>query len=219
MNNEITKEEWDLKTQQLLSQVVECVESKTAWTEIKAENARHLFSQWDNYLISSSLYVQKENDKNEKIKWRTIIKERKIYFKSLYEWYDFLETERKKKELLGQDINPNEIKIITKTNQEELINYGLGIQHYSKQSLTNSLRTLKMVKEIGESVVLKLEENTQTITRTHNELEQIESVVQRSIRIIKRIGRRIITYKYVCVLFWTLITMLIFLLIWNIYRN
>lgn len=95
------------------------------------------------------------------------------------------------------------------------MNYGLEIQTKSKDSLQNSLKVIEETKRIGQETIQRMELNTEQIISIHDKVETIETTLSRSIKVVKRIGRKMITDKYIWGIFVLLLGTVIFIIVWE----
>lgn len=82
----------------------------------------------------------------------------------------------------------------------QTMDYGINIMDKSKESLTRSLATIQETVFIGGGSIIAIENMTNQIDSMHDQMESIDSTFKRSTKVLSRIGRRIITDKYIWLL-------------------
>jgi methyl-accepting chemotaxis protein len=88
---------------------------------------------------------------------------------------------------------------------DDLMKYGMKLQEDDNTRLKNIARTVEDAKEIGIITNQKLADQTDVIVKIDDDLNQIETTLERTAKVIKRIARRLLTDK--CI--WALVLMLV----------
>lgn len=144
----------------------------------------------------------------DRIEMRQMLREHKSTLKELTNEYQLRRSEVVKHELFG-DHEEKQLGPEIGEGADDMMERGLGIQQSSKESLARTLATIEATKEVGTETVLKLEANTKQVQNMYDELEMIESSLQRSNKIIRRIARKMMTDRYI----WVMIVMLVIVVI------
>ncbi|AYV78627.1 MAG: hypothetical protein Edafosvirus21_6 [Edafosvirus sp.] len=123
-----------------------------------------------------------------------IVKEHLGYHEGLKNELEFklIPIKNIRKELLGDDKKIGDIE--TETG---LINHGDNILNESKMSLQRSVQNVEMTKVVAKEITIKIQANTEAMVRIKNDLDEIDAPINRSKKILIRIGRRIATDKYI----------------------
>jgi flagellar hook-length control protein FliK len=132
--------------------------------------------------------------------------------KNEYEWK---QTSNVSNELLG-DVKT---KIVDYDSAEGLMKHGLEIQDQSKDSLNRSISVVVQTKALGTETAQKLEQQTEQLGNVGNDLDKIDDILTRSNKIIRLIGRRIMTDKYVWVLIILIILAIVGIVLYKRYYN
>jgi hypothetical protein len=152
----------------------------------------------------------------QKNEFKASLRDHKNTLKELKNEYEWKKANLAKDELLGDHQPANEGELET---AEGLMKHGLDVQDKSKDSLQRTLRVVNDTKDIGIDVVQKLEANTNQIEQVYDHLESIESTLQRSTKIIKRMARKVATDKYVWVVCFLVFATVIFIIVWQQYKK
>jgi DNA repair ATPase RecN len=142
--------------------------------------------------------------KNE---YKQILKDHKHTLKELRNEFDYKSAAVTKNELLGEDKDTAD-----RETAEGLMKHGDNVMNSSKDSLERTLRTVQDAKEVGVDINAKLEANTAQIEGMYDKLEEIESTLQRSTKVIKRMARKMATDKYV----WVVVALVFFAILFII---
>jgi hypothetical protein len=99
------------------------------------------------------------------------------------------------------------------TTNNDAMTYSLDIMHDSEKSLIRTLKLVENTKIIGEQVVQKLHMNTEQIEGMYDKLESIETTLSRSMKIVRRIFRKIATDKVIWVVTFLVIVAVIYIIV------
>ena len=136
------------------------------------------------------------------------LRDRKRNYKEFMRRFHVKENVTIKKELLEDEDVENKIE----TN-ENLMKHGDEVLKHSKTSLENTLRTINDAKIIGIDTNKKLDDSNERIIKINDDVEQTETVLNRSTKIISRIGRRLASDKYIqCMMVLVLIGIILLIL-------
>jgi len=82
---------------------------------------------------------------------------------------------------------------------EGMMKHGLDTQQKSKESLERTEKMVNQAKDLGIDTVAKLEANTHQIEQMYDNLEEIDSTLARSTKVLKRMARKVATDKVIWV--------------------
>ena len=88
---------------------------------------------------------------------------------------------------------------------EGMMKHGMNVMEKSHKSLVRTIRTIDETRQIGIDVNQRLEQQTNQIENMYDNLESIDSTFGRSMKVIKRMGRKMATDKYI----WVVITLVL----------
>jgi len=185
--------------------------NKSKRKELDLQDIAARLKEFQLSLDSANIELRHINDHPDKAELKLMLREHKDTLKKLRLEYEQKKGVATRDELLGDGEQPVD-KLET---AEGLMEHGLAIQDKSKDSLQRTLGVLEQTKEVGVDTVLKLEANTKQVEALYDELELIESSLQRSAKIIRRIARKIATDKYIWVMIVLLICVVIIIVVVN----
>jgi len=148
-------------------------------------------------------------NKNE---FKVTLREHKNALKELRNDFEWKKSTQVKNELVGEGGGDEEDQ---KETAEGLMQHGLDVQDKSKASLERTLGKIQDTKIIGQDINVKLEQNTAQIEGIYDKIESIETTLQRSTKVIKRIARKMATDKYIWVVAILVFAAIVFILIWK----
>lgn len=93
---------------------------------------------------------------------------------------------------------------------------GLAVQQDSKESLQRTMAKVAETQDIGREVAVKLENQTDQLDRMHDDLKETSSTLERSNVIMRRMGRKLKTDKYVWVIVLLVIGAIVAIIIWKL---
>ena len=99
--------------------------------------------------------------------------------------------------------------------EKGLIELGLTTDEESKTSLGRSVAVIDITLDLARKTAAKVDEDTHKIVGILDGLDSIEDSMERSKVILKRIGRRIMTDKYIWVFIFLIIAAIIFIVTWK----
>ncbi len=123
-------------------------------------------------------------------------RQHKIFYKEQLTRFKELQSEHNKKELLDGHA---EVKTDDMETEDQLMKYGEKVQNATMDGLNRIQGVIEETKIIGIDIVTKTDQQLEDMAKIHDNLEDIESVMARSMKIIKRIGRKLATDKCVWV--------------------
>jgi len=112
-----------------------------------------------------------------------------------FEWNQAGQASGPTAEYAGMDISKNE---------DAAIKYGRDVQNRTEEAANATIVKLIETEEIATGTAGKLVEQTQQISQIDQSLGDIDAELERANRILKRMGRRIMTDKYI----WCLIALI-----------
>lgn len=101
------------------------------------------------------------------------------------------------------------------TTADGLMKHGLDVQKSSTESLVRTMKVVEETRQIGVDTVGKLEKNTEQIEGMYDKLEDIQSTLERSTAIIKRMARKMATDKYIWCIVFLVFAAIMFIIIWQ----
>jgi hypothetical protein len=124
-------------------------------------------------------------------------KEHKAVFAELKNQIEWKKTQSVKTALLdGAQTNIQ----FDRANVDALMEYGLKIQDDSKNSLMRTSGVIDEAKAIGAETAANLQRQNEQIGLIYDDLQEIDTTLARSTRIIKRMVRKIATDKYLWII-------------------
>ena len=193
----------DLQMKGLTEKIGELLDKlgKSKRKELDLQDVAQRIKEFQIALDSAAIELRHIGNHPDKAELKQMLREHKNQLKELKIRYEERKGAIVKDELLG-DHSEETDRLET---AEGLMEHGLNTQAKSQESLQRTLATIERTKEVGTDVVLKLETNTKQIQNMYDELEQIESSLARSTKIIRRIGRKMATDRYI----WVMIVLLL----------
>jgi len=135
--------------------------------------------------------------KADQTKWkpkRKAFNEQLVQLKTDLQWANNAHT---KDQLLGAD---RQREPVDRNNADSLIGHGVGVLQDGKDSLNRTLQVVVETKAIGIQTATQLQEQTKQIERMDRDLDEMETTIKKSSRLIRQIARKVATDKYVMVL-------------------
>jgi len=93
--------------------------------------------------------------------------------------------------------------------------HGRDVMAQSDQALKNILGTIATTRDVGTATAARLHEQEKQLQKVFDDLKSIDSALSRSNRILKRIGRKMATDKYLWVIIFLVIFFVIFIIAWK----
>jgi hypothetical protein len=100
-------------------------------------------------------------------------------------------------------------------SEDALIQHGLEVQQASSESLQRTLAVTAETQVIARSTAQTLDAQTQQLTRMYDDLEKIDSALDRSTVLMRRMARRVLTDKYIWVLIFLVIVAVIVIIVYK----
>ena len=193
----------DLQMKGLTEKIGELLDklNKSKRKELDLQDVAQRIKEFQIALDSAAIELRHIGNHPDKTELKQMLREHKAVLKELRIRYEEKKGAIVKDELLG-DHSEETDRLET---AEGLMEHGLNTQAQSAESLQRTLATIERTKEVGTDTVLKLETNTKQIQNMYDELEQIESSLARATKIIRRIGRKMATDRYI----WVMIVLLL----------
>lgn len=89
------------------------------------------------------------------------------------------------------------------SNENDAIEYGRDLQNRTQEHADGALQTLASTIDIATGTAAQVNDQTRQIEQIGKTLDEVDAELDRAGRILKRMGRRVMTDKYV----WCLITL------------
>lgn len=89
----------------------------------------------------------------------------------------------------------------------------LSVETDSKESLENTARTVAVTVDLSRIVAIKVDQQTRQMQGFLVDLDNISSTMDRSLIILRRIGLKVLTDKYVCAITWIVIALVVVVII------
>lgn len=151
-------------------------------------------TQANNRIKTMDIELQSVPDRATARKYKPVIKEHKKKiqdFEQQMQWSS-----------AGKQINTNNkynIDDIT-NNEDAAIAYGNELHDKIDDAADRAILTINETKEVAMDTVQKVNEQTQQIVQIDKTLAEIEDEIGRATLILRRMGRRVMTDKYIWVL-------------------
>ena len=116
-------------------------------------------------------------------------------------------------DILEEETEQKEQEKIKK--ETELMEHGLKVSNQSTEHLKNILRVTNDAKEIGTTTCQTLDNQGNQIAHISQNLEQIDTTMSRSKKVISRIGRKLLTDKCLWIVGLLLIAASIFIIVYK----
>jgi len=148
----------------------------------------------------------------EKKSFKRKFKAYKKQLKELKNDHEWKKSNNAKKDLLGDHQAPPQADL---NSAGGLIAHGQSVLQDSKESITRSQVVVGQTLEIARATAAKLSEQEKQMQKMYEDLKSIDSALARSNRILKRIGRKMATDKYLWVIIFIVIFFILFIIIWK----
>jgi t-SNARE complex subunit (syntaxin) len=182
-------------------------------SERKAADLDDLQSALKEYQIALDgfkIEIKGQSDANKAI-YKKKFREHKADYGDLKNDIDWKRTQINKNELLG-DAEGKQTDLST---GDGLMKHGLEVQESSKESLQRTLGKVTETTQIGRDTANKLSEQTKQLEGMHDTLEDIQTSLQRSTKIIKRMARKLASDKYIWCICFCVLAAIIFIIIYS----
>ena len=183
---------------------------KSRRAELDLDEIAARIKEFQVALDSANIELRHLGNHPDKAELKQMLRDHRSTLKELKADYEQKRGGAVKDELLGDH---EEDGAAGQETADSLMAHGFKTQAASAESLQRTLATIEMSKEVGTDAVLKLESNTKQVEGLYDQLEQIESSLQRSTKIIRRIARKVATDKYVwvmiCLLFCAVLAIIV----------
>jgi len=184
---------------------------KSKRKELDIDEIKDKIHEYTNALDSFKLEIrtQTQNDKAAyKTKAKKYAADLKV-FKSDLEWQ---ESQANKAELMdGYDPNA----AADMNSAQGMMKHGLKTQDDSKESLQRTLATANEALDIGKETAVKLEAQTEQLTRVYDDLGDMDGTLNRSRAIIKQMARKMRTDRYLWGVFILLLLAVAGIIVWK----
>jgi len=96
-----------------------------------------------------------------------------------------------------------------------MMTHGREVLASSDQALKNILGTIATTRDVATATAARLHEQEKQLQKVFDDLKTIDSALNRSNRILRRIGRKMATDKYLWVIIFLVIFFIIFIIAWK----
>jgi len=184
---------------------------KSKRRQLDLDEIESKLNQYENSLDAFQLELKQLNP-TERKNWKKKALGYKRNFKEMKNDYEWKRNNDTKNQLLGdhQEAKPTDIH-----TSEGIMNVGRGQLQESKDSLARSLQVTDETLKIGKDTAAMLDAQYKQLQKIFDELKSIDSTLARSTRILKRIGRKIATDKYLWVVIFLVLFAIIFIIAWK----
>jgi len=168
------------------------------------------FHTYENTLDALQMEI-KALSPNDKKNWKKKFRQYKKQLKEMKNDFEWKKSNKIRSDLLKdhEEANPE------LNTADGLMEHGKTILKEGKESLERTAATLGRTAEIAKKTAEKLAEQQRQLEKIFDDIKSIDSTLTRSTRIIKRIGRKIATDKYLWVIIFIVIFFIIFIIIWK----
>lgn len=181
-----------------LTKVLNELESSNFTDEEKFTQAQNLASQYRVFIMS----LPKEERSVHKTNLRGF-RSRILHAKQEIQW-----AERYK--VRNKNINMSENE-----NENELISHGRRIQNDTEKCVERQLATINKTKEIAVQISNKVQSQTEQLQVIDNEVYKIDDMLSRSVAIMKVMGRRVASQKYLWVMIFLIVAGIVAIIVVN----
>jgi len=168
---------------------------KSKRKEMDMSDVQQKLKEFNICLDEAKIELRHLKDDAEKSEYGAMVKEQKAVFQKLKNEFEWKKSSAVKDQLLGD----HKVDVGDQSTAEGTMKHGLDTLDKSKDSLKRTMETINETKTIGTATVAKLEAQTEQMEGVYNELENIETSLARSRKIISRIARKVATDKYIWV--------------------
>jgi len=184
---------------------------KSSRRQLDLDEIETKFNQFENSLDALQLEI-KQLSAADKKNWK---KKAKAYKKALKEMKNEFEWKRSndtKNQLIGDHKQDQNADLHT---SEGMMNAARKTNQESKESLQRATGVIQDTLEVGKATAAQLDAQLKQLQKIFDELKSIDSTLARSTRIMKRIGRKIATDKYLWVVIFLVVFAIIFIIVWK----
>jgi len=100
-------------------------------------------------------------------------------------------------------------------SSDGMMSHGRDVLAQSDQALKGILGTIATTRDVATATAARLHEQEKQLQKVFDDLKTIDSALARSNRIIRRIGRKMATDKYLWVIIFIVIFFIIFIIAWK----
>jgi len=182
--------------------------------ELCKDRVQEMENQYDGFKLAIAEMKQHFSPADKKIyhdKVKTY-KETLKQFKNDIQWK---ETDGVSAQLLS---GPNAQSQFDTSTGDGLMKHGLAVQDESKASLERSSRAIQDSLMAGKDIAVKLDQQTEQLSRMADNLDEISDTLTRSVAIVKAMARKAATDKYLWCLIFLVLAAIIFIVAWKATR-
>lgn len=155
-------------------------------------------------LDSMKIEIRDMDDKTKK-EWKGQFKEHKSNYMEVVEIIKELKSRLEREDLLSSGANG----LQDEDSNEEMIKEGRELMDSNKTSLQQTLQTVNEAKTLGVSSVEMLHSQHEQMDRIGGNLEQMETSLEVSRRMVRNLTRRMLTDKYIWVMIFLVVCAII----------
>lgn len=153
----------------------------------------------------------KHQTPSDKKVYKAKMKEHKAFYDRMKNDYEWKQTDSTRRDLIGD----RKAKAVDYDSADGLMRHGLEVQQESKESLQRSVGKVHESLQVGKETAAKLDQQTEQMAGMIDKLDEIDSTLTRSMRVIKDIGRKILTDKYMWMLIVLVFAAIVFIIVYK----
>jgi len=196
-----------------LSEEVKCLLDGLEKSGRRAQDIDDLeerFHTYENTLDAMQMEL-KSLSPNDKKNWKKKFRQYKKQLKEMKNDFEWKKSNKVRDDLIG-DHEEDKADLNT---ADGLMNHGRTILDEGKKALERAQQNVAKTTEIAKKTAEKLADQQRQLEKIFDDIKSIDSTLARSTRIIKRIGRKIATDKYLWVIIFIVIFFIIFIIVWK----
>jgi len=169
------------------------------------------FNTYETHLDAMQMEIKSLSPADKK-KYKKIFRTFKKDLKEMKNDFEWKKSNKVRDELMDGAIRDKESDLNT---ADGMMTHGTKVLAESGQALQRIQGTVKVTMDIAVATAAKLAEQQKQLEKIFEDLKSIDSTLARSTRVMKRIGRKIATDKYMWVLIFLVIFFILFIIIWK----
>ena len=176
---------------------------------------RILISEYENHYDTAQITIREAVSEPDIIdEWKTKLRKHRSNIKDLKQELRNLQ----KAELINNSSssrnNSSDLSSV-----EGYIEHGTKIMEKSKDSLYRTIKVIGETQEIGVEVNQKLEMQTEKIGAMNDNIDSIDSTLNRSTKILKRMARKMASDRYIWVVILIVLGAIAFIILWPKFKH
>mmetsp|Transcript_39859 Transcript_39859/g.63784 ORF Transcript_39859/g.63784 Transcript_39859/m.63784 type:complete len:245 (-) Transcript_39859:198-932(-) len=104
-------------------------------------------------------------------------------------------------------------------NEDTAIGYGRRLQDETEAAADRAIRDLAETQEVAVDTAEKVNNQTEQIARIDQNLAEIDDEIDRATRVLKRMGRRVMTDKYIWILIFLIFAAIITIIVVSVVKG